>query len=361
MTKKLYEETNISDIASAIREKNGSNNQYTVAQMAEAVRAIITPPSLEALNAVANGDYVPSSGKDGFSSVHVDVPTGGADPVLQEKTATQNGIILPDTGYDGLSKVTVNVSGGGATGIVSPSYQGLSYCYLQTNGTIFRNYTSRTNYLNIFEVQANHIYFLAVGAVVGTRRRASFFPGRTYSQFEPYLFEPGESEEIFSDGVWLAPNTQNTDDTGGALVGRIIYTPPTNGVIVYFTDTTGVNCPAYCIDVYAGGDGTKIHIVTHSVGSNDASIDIYVNNILIRNIHYTAVRNDLAHSFDDIYNIFIGYNADASVTPDHKTRDGWCIYSPSDSSVTYYGENVSPNSIIQNWPYSTPEDFIIEI
>ncbi len=40
MANKLYEETSIQDIAKAIREKNGGNATYTVAQMGNAVRAI---------------------------------------------------------------------------------------------------------------------------------------------------------------------------------------------------------------------------------------------------------------------------------------------------------------------------------
>lgn len=44
MANKLYEETAIQDIADAIREKNGSSDTYTVADMGEAVRANI--PSL---------------------------------------------------------------------------------------------------------------------------------------------------------------------------------------------------------------------------------------------------------------------------------------------------------------------------
>lgn len=42
MANKLYEESSIRDIAAAIREKNGSSNTYTVAQMGKAVREITT-------------------------------------------------------------------------------------------------------------------------------------------------------------------------------------------------------------------------------------------------------------------------------------------------------------------------------
>ena len=40
MANKLYEESNIKDIADAIREKNGSTDTYTVAQMGSAIRNI---------------------------------------------------------------------------------------------------------------------------------------------------------------------------------------------------------------------------------------------------------------------------------------------------------------------------------
>lgn len=42
MAKKLYEESNIQDIAKAIREKNGSAETYTTAEMSSAIRAIKT-------------------------------------------------------------------------------------------------------------------------------------------------------------------------------------------------------------------------------------------------------------------------------------------------------------------------------
>lgn len=111
MSKKLYEETNIQDIADAIRVKNGTQNQYTVAQMGNAVRAITTQPNLETLNATENGNYLPSAGKDGFSSVSVSV--SGAASVIQPLSATQNGTYNPPSGVDGYAPVTVNVSGGG--------------------------------------------------------------------------------------------------------------------------------------------------------------------------------------------------------------------------------------------------------
>lgn len=75
MSKKLYEESNIQDIASAIRAKNGTQNTYTVNQMGNAIR-----------------------------NIH----TQGA---MQTKEITPSGssqIVEPDAGYDGLASVTVN-------------------------------------------------------------------------------------------------------------------------------------------------------------------------------------------------------------------------------------------------------------
>lgn len=109
MSKKLYEETNIRDIASAIREQNGTQDSYTVAQMGNAVRAIKTQPDLEVLNATENGNYLPSAGKDGFSSVAVNVES--SEPVVQSLSVTQNGTYTPPSGVDGYTPVTVNVSG----------------------------------------------------------------------------------------------------------------------------------------------------------------------------------------------------------------------------------------------------------
>ena len=78
MSKVLLTDTHLSDIADAIRNKNGSTTTYTPGQMAAAINAI---------------------------------PTGGGGSVtLQDKTYTPSetgATITYDNGYDGLRKVTV--------------------------------------------------------------------------------------------------------------------------------------------------------------------------------------------------------------------------------------------------------------
>ena len=63
----------------------------------------------ETKSVTENGTYVPTSGK-WFSSVSVNVPTGGGTPTLQEKSVSPTEYaqeVVADAGYDGLSKVSV--------------------------------------------------------------------------------------------------------------------------------------------------------------------------------------------------------------------------------------------------------------
>ena len=76
MAKKLYEESNISAIASAIRGKNGTLETYTVAEMADAIGDIETTPNLVTKSITANGTYtaLTDDSADGYSEVSVNVP-----------------------------------------------------------------------------------------------------------------------------------------------------------------------------------------------------------------------------------------------------------------------------------------------
>ena len=47
MSKKLYEESSVQDIAAAIREKNGMATKYKVAEMGAAVRALSGSEAVE--------------------------------------------------------------------------------------------------------------------------------------------------------------------------------------------------------------------------------------------------------------------------------------------------------------------------
>ena len=70
---------NYSNIADAIREKNGSDTEYTPAQMPAAIRAIETDPVIIPLVISENGTYSAPEGVDGYSPVSVNVRGGGGE------------------------------------------------------------------------------------------------------------------------------------------------------------------------------------------------------------------------------------------------------------------------------------------
>ena len=81
MANVLVQESSLQGIADAIRSKNGTQNTYKPAQMADAIEAIsgggITPV-INSLSVTENGTYTAPSGVDGYSPITVNVPTGGS-------------------------------------------------------------------------------------------------------------------------------------------------------------------------------------------------------------------------------------------------------------------------------------------
>lgn len=99
MAKKLYEETNISAIAAAIRSKNGSQDTYTTAEMADAIEDIETGGILVTKSISENGTYnaLLDDDADGYSQVTVNVPSGGGEIV--PAIVTPNSVYA--TGFEG--------------------------------------------------------------------------------------------------------------------------------------------------------------------------------------------------------------------------------------------------------------------
>lgn len=79
MSRALITEGYLTDIADAIRAKNGSSDTYTPPQMAAAIAAIPTggDVDVEALSVTANGTYTAPTGK-AYSPVTVNVSGGGS-------------------------------------------------------------------------------------------------------------------------------------------------------------------------------------------------------------------------------------------------------------------------------------------
>lgn len=124
MGKVLVEESSLSGIGSAIRQKNGTNTTYKPSEMAAAIAAISGTATLGTKSVVANGSYAASGDNlDGYSSISVNVPNSYASG--DEGKVVSSGALVAQTSlnvttngtYDTTTKnsVVVDVSGGGGS------------------------------------------------------------------------------------------------------------------------------------------------------------------------------------------------------------------------------------------------------
>lgn len=106
----------LTDIADAIRSKNGTENTYKPAQMPDAIEAIsggITPTGTKQISITQNGTTTEDVTNYAGAEITVNVPTGST-PVINSLSVTENGTYTAPSGVDGYSPITVNVSGGGS-------------------------------------------------------------------------------------------------------------------------------------------------------------------------------------------------------------------------------------------------------
>lgn len=106
MGRKLVQETNLQNIAAAIRAKNGSSSTYKPREMADAIRSLPSSSTLVPKAITENGSYSPQSeNADGYSSVTVNVGRYWGN-----KSITRNGTFRAASDHvDGYSSVSVNV------------------------------------------------------------------------------------------------------------------------------------------------------------------------------------------------------------------------------------------------------------
>ena len=249
MSIKTIDDSSLSAIANAIRAKNGGSAGYRPSEMAAAIAAI-SGATLGTKSVTANGTYAASSDSlDGYSSVTVAVAnsygssdegkvvSSGALVSQTSRTVTANGTYDTTTN----DELTVNVSGGG--GALTPDYAGLSYAYL-TNACEFCSYTTKTNYMNFYELSAGDT--AVCFAESGDRFRVGFFAGKSYQDFQQYVENAGSQSQVYSVTDSVA--------TSGDICK---YTAAAAGMLVVMTSASSQTAPATVIVVRRRAEGAK--------------------------------------------------------------------------------------------------------
>ena len=171
MTKVLVTESYLDNIADAIRAKLGTPAEFKPSQMATAIGQIQVA-NLETKSITANGTYTPSTGKDGFSQVTVNVPNSYA--AGDEGKVVSSGALVAQTAHEEITEngtydtttnnsVTVNVSGGGGGGATILSGADEPAAAQGNNGDVYLKYTDYS------DAPTGYAYldYLATGATAG--------------------------------------------------------------------------------------------------------------------------------------------------------------------------------------------------
>ena len=199
------------------------------------IESLVIAPVVEALSVSENGTYTPREGVDGFAPVEVEV-----EPAIQSLEVSLNGVYTAPEGVDGYSPITVNVQ---RNSFVTTDYQGLAYAYISTSGSYYQNNGEKVYYSSYFHVQANKQYALFVGALESDRNRCQFYSGKSFSDFSQYVENSGPNQVIYA----ATNNISGTTDVAANI--RFIFTPSTDGEIVYVTSRSSVQAIAYCVEI----------------------------------------------------------------------------------------------------------------
>lgn len=237
MSKKLYEENHIQALASAIRQKNGLSSQYKVSQMASAVLAIT--PNLESLIASSNGSYTPGTGKDGFSSVVVSVPTSIN---LQSKSVSSNGTVVPDEGYDGLSQVVVSVPQGGGGTFVFDAVHVWTKSTGGNDAALYIQYGYASNsYGEAFEPTEDAVSFLYTSA----GGSGSDFFGRVNIKYGNLEWTTTALSSVYENGIEY--------DIGNRISHWTYHTDVGNGIIIVDQESHSIDARVVSLSTTVNG------------------------------------------------------------------------------------------------------------
>ena len=211
------------------------DSQLTAAEIEavlEAIDGVIVPANNGKVLAINNGKLEARS-----------VQWGGGEAIIEPLSVTENGTYAPPSGVDGYAPVTVNVSGGGSS-FVTPDYQGLAWSYIATNDGYYTEDVAKKYFSNYFHVLANKTYCLFIGETTSNRIRCHFYSGKSISDFEQYINNPSPNTQIYT----CTNNISGNSDLGTYNI-RFLFTPSSDGEIVFVTSNASVPAVAYCVEM----------------------------------------------------------------------------------------------------------------
>jgi len=246
MSRALITESYLTDIANAIRAKNGSSDTYTPPQMAAAIEAIptggITPTGTKQIT--QNGTHDVTQ----YASANVNV-----QPNLQSKTATVNGTVTPDQGYDGLSSVIVNVESGGISGVYKSS--GAPASSLGNDGDIYiRTYDlpSNVNFVEYLQGDGNAYIDTGIIADENTGAYAKFEVTGGYPVFSARYSAASRTYGIIcvDSGATLSLDMDTVRTQSPTAIGNVVeakmnrFIKEKNGATIGITNPASFTTPA---------------------------------------------------------------------------------------------------------------------
>ena len=332
MSKVLVEESSLSGIASAIRSKLGVQTTYKPSQMATAIQSIAPQPSLETKSIVANGTYAPSTGKDGFSQVTVNVPNTYA--AGDEGKVVSNGALMAQTArastitsngtYDTTenNSVTVNVSGGGGGSTVDKSLMNFALITENDNYQIFLNggkwlynFTHGNSFMRPIDTNGNVVKpdfrnpfeIQVTFKITGTVSR----PMVLFGAEQGFYYAPSIEISSNNSGLWCGLSTNGSSWTKSLLFtagnSEINITPNTIMRVNAVWDGTD-----YKVTVFDGVTTLTKSVTPSATPYYSSSYNLEFGGISKSNNHYARyVDIDLENTFIKQNNVMI-WGCDAS-------------------------------------------------